>query len=729
MKRLRSQMIAAFLGLVVLAIIPLSIIPYYALSIRHRTTRSDLLDNTIKEMQRDIDLIGNDLNIILYNAQLYMQADFPKRPKLIEVLETSDNPNDFSIWKEILWRDFFKEPYNRWLNYERDFSIIPKKKFLEMESWLEEQEFYEDEQGRIYLFCFKPLWKGKSKDEMEIIGGLFAKITLIEKQPGQMPVFRIQNSYDAYHTVIDPSPSILRPYLPPDAYERLYDFDEDGRYEEIEVDDVQLDFISGWESMRMQTTIRPVINQRGELAAVMILAVPIVDLLDMIGLWTMWGAVATLVVSLAAAVLMARYITKPINELAATAAHMTEGHYDVRVQMTGTYEQQVLCSTFNQLADRIQNQLIQLQSQTKELEESNRELYQTHHFLQNILAHIHTGVMSLDSEGRISHINRIGMEILQIQHFLGQKLDNLVDSNSFGKLVRYSFLNCRSLFNEEIPYQLNNGETRPLQISTVPLLEDGKLSGLVVTFHDLSSIRKLEEQLRRQDRLASLGRMAAGVAHEIRNPLGIIRGSAELLKKRFGGQPNEEGLTDFIVEEVNRLSRVVTDFLMFARPPVPTLEEISVETLLENIITYVQGFSESEKFHLSKEIEPELPPIAVDEELFRQAFLNLWLNAQQAMPEGGTIVIRAQKYGEKEIDIEIKDEGEGIPPNCIDRIFDPFYTSKDNGTGLGLSLVHQIVDSHNGRVEVESVPGQGSIFRIILSAVDAPIMAASGENL
>ncbi|RJP19429.1 MAG: sensor histidine kinase [Candidatus Omnitrophota bacterium] len=730
MKRLRGRMIVAFWGLVLLATIPLSVIPYFALHYRHQVIRSQQLEETNVEIEKDIKLIGNELQRVLHRAALFMQDHFPKKQALVEKLESSTDPEDFVLWKDYeIWPRFFGEPFSRALNSDEDLRIIPKQLFLEMKSWLEKKQFYEDEQGRIYLYCFETLWKGKNREEMEIVGGLFVKFTLIEKRPGQTPIFRIQKSYDAIHTVIDPSPGHLKSFLPKDAYTRLYDFDEDGIYEEVDVDDVVLQNIAGWENVRVQAKCKPVINHRGELAAVMIMAIPIVDMWEISGMFTIWGIIVTLLISLAAAVLMARFISKPINELAQAASYMSKGDFDVRVRVSGTEEQRVLSSTFNQLADQVKDQLVQLHRQTQELEESNRELNQTHRFLQNILAHIHTGVMSLDIEGRLSHVNRVGLEILQINELQGRKIEDAIESSSFVKVIRYSLQNVRSLFEEEVLYQTKDGDLIPLQVSTVPLMENGALTGLVVTFHDLSSIRKLEEQLRRQDRLAALGRMAAGVAHEIRNPLGIIRGSAELLRKRFGELPNEDGLSDFIIEEVNRLSRVVNDFLMFARPPLPSLEEMSVSSLFETILAYVKSQPGTEQYRIVEEIEPDLPPIAVDANLFRQAFLNLWLNAQQAMPDGGTITIRAQKMNHKELAIEIADEGIGISPDHLDRIFDPFYTSKDNGTGLGLSLVHQIIDSHHGRVEVESIPKRGSRFRLIFPTAAMRSFAASGELL
>ncbi len=475
----------------------------------------------------------------------------------------------------------------------------------------------------------------------------------------------------------------------------------------------------GSATVAMQMKLVPIVNHRRELAAIMVLGVPIASIFGSIGLSLALSYSIALLIIIFAAVQFARTIDKPIHELATAARHMTNGDYDVRVREKGTEEQRILGSTFNQLAEQIQNQLVQLKQQTHELEISNRELSQTQHFLKSILANIRTGVMSVDREGRISHINEIGERILSISDWMGKRVADLMDSSSFTNLIHYSLRQGISVQESEVPYEGKNGILIPLQVSVVPIIESGEMNGLVVTFHDLSAIRQLEEQIRRQDRLAALGRMAAGVAHEIRNPLGIIRGSAELLHKRFSGQAGEEGLSDFILEEVKRLSGVVNDFLMFARPPEPNREEISVSSLFQQLKDYFEKQQMGENYQLQAQIIGDPPPIAADVNQCRQVFLNLFINAQQAMPRGGAIILRARSVSILEVAIEVEDQGEGIHPDHLDKIFDPFYTSKESGTGLGLSLVHQIMTSHGGRVEVESTPGKGSIFRLIFLTYQA----------
>ena len=356
-----------------------------------------------------------------------------------------------------------------------------------------------------------------------------------------------------------------------------------------------------------------------------------------------------------------------------------------------------------------------LQESNRLLESANRELHHTREFLENLLANIRTGVMALDMNGRVMRLNRAAAEILGCQTGdEGRQYHDLVGRATFAMLLESTLHKGVSIFQREVQQRNRLGQKLPLQVSTVPMLENGKLNGMVVTFHDLSNVRRLEEQLIRQDRLAALGRLSAGVAHEIRNPLGIMKGSAELLKRRFGGQPGEEGLTDFILEEIDRLSRVVSDFLNFARPPAPELRRRNVNDIVRRATAFLAHQDTPAPINYRYELTADLPPVALDSNLFQQVMLNLLLNAQEAMPKGGIIAVRTAMTESAEIAIEIIDEGIGVPPDAMDRIFDPFYSSKESGTGLGLSVVHQIVVGHGGRIEVESEAQEGSIFRVIL---------------
>ncbi|HOJ59101.1 MAG TPA: ATP-binding protein [bacterium] len=731
MKSLRTRLIFAFLGVAVLAMISLSLVPYWTLQYRNKTVRDYVLQSTLEELQAEINQYSNaPAGEVLLPLAQYLEERIVERPGLLELLEETENltdpvvQNQLSLWEMTLWRRV-PEPWKQVLTLQ-NFKLIPRRPYLRMKEWLEDNLLYE-ENGRIYTYAIQEVYTGKRRREMQLVGALILRTLLIAKDPNdpnRRPLLNIRKQYSTYLTVLNPQLSLLEPYLPRHQVERLAGLSPQNRFEAVDVDRVEIAADDArwppwFRKSPLQMKLLPVVNHERQLAAIMVLALPITSIIGTIGYSLLAGHIVTLVVIVLTAVLFARSISQPVRELATAAERMAEGDFGARVIETGSEELRILSTSFNQMAVRIQNQLAQLRQKTAELEVSNREVRQTQRFLENILANIRTGVLSVERNGRISHVNQACVNILRITGWEGKDLREVVRSPALANLIHYSLEQAHPVQENEILYELADGTLIPLQISTAPVLENGQLTELVVTVHDLSAIRQLEERVRRQDRLAALGHMAAGVAHEIRNPLGIIRGSAELLKKRFAHQPEEAGLSDFILEEVARLSRVVNDFLLFARPPAPHLDEVRAEELFTEIADYFEKQPAREKYPLVMEPADGVPALAMDLKLGRQIFLNLFLNAQEAMPEGGTITVRARAYSPREVAVEVIDEGMGIPPDRIDKIFDPFFTMKENGTGLGLSLVYQLMSSHGGRVEVESTPGQGSVFRLIFPAYEA----------
>ncbi|MDF1577531.1 MAG: ATP-binding protein [Desulfurivibrionaceae bacterium] len=227
----------------------------------------------------------------------------------------------------------------------------------------------------------------------------------------------------------------------------------------------------------------------------------------------------------------------------------------------------------------------------------------------------------------------------------------------------------------------------------------------------------LEDRLRRSEHLASLGKMIASVSHEIKNPLGIVRSTAEMLRKRIGADSDaNKQLTTVIIDETARLDRIVREFLDFAKPREINLKPAQVEDIVREAVGFVS--TELEKSGISNRlrIEGELPMVPVDRELFYRALLNILLNGIQVMPEGGSLSVRVGRAGANEagVVIEIADTGPGIPEDSQDQIFKPFYTDKTRGTGLGLAIAKNIIDNHHGEIEVDSVLGVGTTFRIKL---------------
>lgn len=227
----------------------------------------------------------------------------------------------------------------------------------------------------------------------------------------------------------------------------------------------------------------------------------------------------------------------------------------------------------------------------------------------------------------------------------------------------------------------------------------------------------LEDKLRRSEHLANLGKMVATVSHEIKNPLGIIRSTAEMLRKRLAqDSPANEQLTRVIVEETSRLDSIVREFLDFARPREMRLQPLVIREVVEEAVKFVTPELERREISCQLEAETDLPDIHADRELLYRAFLNVLLNGIQAVEKEGRLHIEVAKDVARQggVKIAISDSGPGISPELKEQIFKPFYTNKSRGTGLGLAIVKNIIESHQGKIEVASNPGQGTTFVIRL---------------
>ncbi len=716
MKRLQSRLIAAFLGVVLLTMIPLSLFHYYSIDSWFQDSRDKMIEEAREEMFAEYSKNLKTLDKIFFPAVKAFNESIQDNPSTIANFKKSETPDDLDQHKLFFQIRYSESKLNPNYNFPGlQLEVVPLSLYEKMREWSENNHKIEDKQnGIIYYYAMHGIVKGFHAKNMEVIGGLLISIPLVRKTNDETNYelwLGINNRLQGDTRVIGSNPFLLKDVLSADDYNTLYT-----QKNEIEVHSLSVPWMKDGEPF--QAWLKPVVNQDGDLSAIIMIGSKIFNAWDVVGSTILNSTVMVALVMILLAVLISRSISKPMYELVDVANKMSQGDFSAQIAVKGTTEQQVLRSTFNQLADRITLQLNQLQQQTNRLEISNRELENTQRFLQNILVNIHTGVLSVDRNGKITLINQVCREILHIDSCEGKPYSEVLESSIFVQLIAHSLKRCICIYQQELLYESQYlQESIPLQVSTVPMLQQGEFSGLVITIHDLSTLRKLEAEVRRHDRLVSLGRMAGGLAHEIRNPLGIIRGSAEILNKRFGNDPKEEGLSEFIMDEVTRLSRVLSDFLLFARPPAPNMEPVDAQDLLKDITPYVQ---QSDAFDIHFQIAPDTPMLYLDRQLCKQAFLNLILNAQDAMPDGGTITIKVRPLRTHEVLIEIVDEGEGIPEEIMDRVFDPFVTSKDKGTGLGLSLVHQIVSNQEGKIEVDSRPGKGTCFRIIFPAYRKP---------
>ena len=224
---------------------------------------------------------------------------------------------------------------------------------------------------------------------------------------------------------------------------------------------------------------------------------------------------------------------------------------------------------------------------------------------------------------------------------------------------------------------------------------------------------RLKERLAHAERLSSMGEMAAGISHEIRNPLGIIRSSAELLKKKAAEIDPKNGIPDIIVEEASRLNTIITDFFNYAKPRSPNIAACRVEEVLEKNITFLEAQIKEQGYVIKKNYQNSLPEIMADGTMLYQSFLNILINAMQSMPDGGRILVEVSSSNHL-VTVHFDDEGQGIPNENLEKIWDPFFTTKEMGTGLGLGIVKNIVESHGGSIQIVNRPVRGTRVTIEL---------------
>lgn len=341
----------------------------------------------------------------------------------------------------------------------------------------------------------------------------------------------------------------------------------------------------------------------------------------------------------------------------------------------------------------------------------NRTLKTMESYMKNVVQSMPDGLISIDRKGRIQSINRSALRLL--------KLEN---ESVKGKYLKEILPHCplpefhasqKGIYQTQVECKLNNETSIPLDLTFSQLKdEQGAVTGTVIILKDLRDIRTLEKQIERSERLASLGRMAAGIAHEIRNPLSSVKGFAQYFRNKFAPDSQDRQYATVMINEIDRLNRVIQELLEFAKPRQPKPEPLSVNQLLEHALQLVH--SELKRKQIRVELE-ETPAknltIHADRDLMTQVLLNLFLNAIEALDEKGEIRIKVEKFSEK-IVIHITDNGPGINPQHLRQIFDPFFTTKQGGTGLGLAIVHRIVEIHNAEIQVHNNPGQGTTFSL-----------------
>ncbi|HUI67031.1 MAG TPA: ATP-binding protein [Nitrospirota bacterium] len=354
----------------------------------------------------------------------------------------------------------------------------------------------------------------------------------------------------------------------------------------------------------------------------------------------------------------------------------------------------------------------------------------------HILKSVRSGILTMDLEGKITSCNPAAESITGYTYTeLKSRWQDL-----FGSSIKSLFGHTNDLmerpFRFDGPIVKKGGDTAILGTS-VSLLKDDKntVHGIILIFQDITKLVEMEEKVRRQEQLAVVGSLAAGIAHEIRNPLASLSGSIQILQGELDLKGDDKHLMDIVVRETDRLNTIISEFLDYARPQTAHAEKILLFPLLEETITLLKNSRDfGEGLTIRAQVDPQVV-IQGDAQRMRQVFWNLLINACQAMPDGGEITVSAMPMSRSGGDsgwceIVIKDMGCGIAHEYLDKIFDPFFTTKMGGTGLGLAIVERIIEDHGGIIDVESETGRGTKFRIRLPVLQeaVPLLTRSGSN-
>jgi PAS domain S-box-containing protein len=383
-----------------------------------------------------------------------------------------------------------------------------------------------------------------------------------------------------------------------------------------------------------------------------------------------------------------------------------------------------LIHTFHSLMQQLKTKEQELQRLRTEAEE-RADVFEDYN--EYVLKSVSSGVIAFDKNNKITTFNQAAEKILD---FGGEELLGKSCSEAFGEesglcqLLDSTLQRSEGSPRKELEIVKRSSERIWVGISA-SILKNRKddAIGAILIFSDITEIKKLQDEIRQKDRLTVLGELAGGIAHEFRNMMGTILGFAKLLSKKIGKKDPKQGMIEAIINELNTMEMIINELLSLGKAQPISLKPVDINKALRNVLIKSMGEVKEPKPKIDVNIPVDIPEIMADELLIRQAFTNLIQNSVDAMSEGGELKVEGKYHAadgiDKMVEIVIMDTGAGIPKDKIDKIFLPFFTTKPKGTGLGLALVHKIILSHNGRIEVESEEGKGTTFKIFLPAATA----------
>jgi two-component system sensor histidine kinase HydH len=346
---------------------------------------------------------------------------------------------------------------------------------------------------------------------------------------------------------------------------------------------------------------------------------------------------------------------------------------------------------------------------------TQRQLQDTSAISDEVVANIPVGFIFLGRTDRIVLLNSAAEAIsgLSFDAVRGHPFDSVLPKELIDVLS--SLENNERILDREMDCIFSDGLPIPLSVTAARIVNDDReFVGNVLLLIDLKEIKQLREAVKRKEKLAAIGGLAAGVAHEIRNPLSSIKGMASYFRNKFQDDSDDSNAAEIMIKEVDRLNRVISELLEFARPSKVDLKPTDINAVLDHSMRLIGQDADAKNIKIDLETNNNLPDALLDPDRFTQCLLNLYLNSIQSMPSGGNLTVSSDYDGDKLVKVTVRDTGVGINEEDINHIFDPYFTTKAKGTGLGLAVLHKIVEAHDGKIIVHSALDKGTVFTISL---------------
>lgn len=352
-------------------------------------------------------------------------------------------------------------------------------------------------------------------------------------------------------------------------------------------------------------------------------------------------------------------------------------------------------------------------------------------YYATVIDSVGDGVIVVDQGGTITLYNPAAEEITGFsrRQALGSSFEKLFSQETtLLEMVSKTIRTGITISDNDNVMIRTTGKVIPVGVTCYPLtLPNGENIGAILTLRDITYVRELEAAIRQADRLSTLGTLAAGLAHEVKNPLGGIKGAAQLLERELGNESEQREYTGVILRETERIDRIIRELLDLASPRGLELSPVNLHRILGDILQLQKHSLGDREISIIANFDPSIPPLMADGEMLTRLFLNLILNGVEALGESGRLTVTSRVVSDyrmaqnerqsRMVAVEISDDGPGIPLEDLENIWTPFFSTRNGGTGLGLTICHKIVSEHRGLIKAESQPGHGTRFIVLLPLV------------